>query len=67
MLWLVRDSGDSPGRRGIVPGFFIRLATGLVVSLHGQLTEVANALGWTTVAVYGVFGVGYGDFHFSAK
>ncbi len=67
VLWLARDSQDSPARRAIVLGFFIGLATGFVVSLHGQLTGVVNALGWTTVAVYAVFGGGYGYFHFSSR
>ena len=67
VLWLARDTADSPARRAIILGFFIGLATGLVVSLHGQLTGVMNALGWTTVAVYAVFGAGYGYFHFSSK
>ncbi|HET9700552.1 MAG TPA: hypothetical protein VFP70_06495 [Burkholderiales bacterium] len=67
VLWLARDAGDSPARRAIVLGFYIGLATGFVVSLHGQLTGVANALGWTTVAVYALFGGGYGYFHFSSK
>lgn len=67
VLWLARDAGDSPARRAIVLGFFIGLSSGLVVALHGQLTGVVNALGWTSVAVYAVFGAGYGYFHFASK
>jgi len=35
----------------------------LVIALVGQLSGLFNALGWSTVAIYLLLGVGYGYFH----
>jgi len=64
ITWLVKDSED----RGVINiiGFslFISFAIGFVVTLIGQLQNVVNLLGWTTVAIYFFLSVGYGYFRF---
>lgn len=67
VLWLARESGDSPARRAIVLGFFLTMIVGVVVALHTQLTTTTNALGWTTVALYAVLALCYGYFQFSGS
>ena len=50
--WFARDITDPQGRRAVVLGNLVGLAVGFVVILLGQLAGVANALGWSTVAIY---------------
>jgi hypothetical protein len=63
VAWLARRDTDTPARRAIQVGYASGLAVGLVVSLLGQLSGLFNALGWSTVAIYLLLGVGYGYFH----
>lgn len=67
VLWLARESGDSPARRAIVLGFFLTMIVGAVVALHTQLTTTTNALGWTTVALYALLALCYAYFQFSGQ
>jgi len=53
-------------RRAIVLSFFLGYAVGFVVTLIGQLGEVVNNLGWSTVGIYFLLMVGFGYF-FVAK
>lgn len=64
MTWWARNANDSTARRAIVLAFFIGNAAGFVVALIGQLDEVPNSLGWSTVAIYLLFALGYGYFQF---
>jgi len=63
VLWLARDSQDSTARRALVLGFFITFIIGAIVAAQGVLTEVVNALGWSTVVLYGVLALCYGYFY----
>jgi hypothetical protein len=64
VAWLARDSEDSVARRAIVLGFFLTEVIALILSLIAQLSGVMNAFGWSVVATYLVFMVGYGYFYF---
>lgn len=61
--WLVRNSGGSDEVRAIVLAFFISNLIGFILSLLYQLQGLANALGWSTVAIYLLLGLGFGYFY----
>ena len=63
VLWFASDTPDSEAKRAIVKGFFFTMLIGLAVTLHFQLTGPINALGWTTVALYGFLAVSYFKFN----
>ena len=44
--------------------YFLGIAIGFVVALLGQLSGMMNPLGWSTVAIYLLLALGYGDFQF---
>ena len=64
ILLLIRDVGDPKTQRGVVLGSFLGSLAGLVVALSGQFWGVVNALGWSSVAIYGLLLLGYGSFIF---
>lgn len=59
-----RDVAEGIARRALVLGGFVGSAAGLIVALMGQLAGHFNALGWSTVAIYGLLLVGFGSFAF---
>lgn len=63
--WLVRNASDSDSRSAIVLSFFIADGVGFAVALVGQLNNVVNALGWSTVAIYFLLSLGFGYFRFT--
>jgi hypothetical protein len=63
VAWLARKDTDTPARRAVQLGYTGGLAVGLVIALLGQFSGLFNALGWSTVAIYLLLGVGYGYFH----
>lgn len=64
VTWGSRDAQDSTARQAIILALFVGFVLGFVVSLVGQLNNIVNALGWTTVAIYLLFSVAYGYFQF---
>ena len=64
LTWWARNANDSTARRAIVLAFLIGNSVGFVVALIGQLDEVPNSLGWSTVVIYLLFALGYGYFQF---
>lgn len=64
LSWFARDVAESEARRAIVLALFIGYVAGFVLSLIGQLGGVVNALGWSTVAIYLLFTIGFGYFQF---
>jgi hypothetical protein len=42
-------------------------AIGFIVTLLGQLAGLANALGWSSVALYLLFGLGFAYFQFMRR
>jgi hypothetical protein len=67
LSWLARSIVDSLGRRAIVFSGLIAMVIGFVVSLHGMMNAIANALGWSTVVIYALFAIGFGYFQFRPK
>ena len=64
LTWMARNATDSDARRAIVLALFISNGIGFVVALMGQLSNVVNALGWSTVAIYLLLALGFGYFQF---
>ena len=62
LLWLMRNTSDSSTVKAFSISLFLGDAVGVVVSLMAVLSGVMNALGWTTVALYLVIGLGFGYF-----
>ena len=60
-----RNASDSDARRAIVLALLISDGIGFIVALMGQLAEVVNSLGWSTVAIYLVLALGFGYFQFA--
>ena len=67
LLWLARNIVDSLGRGAITLSGLVGMAIGFGVALCGQIDGVVNALGWSTVAIYALFAIGFACFHFAAK
>ena len=64
LTWLARNAGASDARNAILLALFVSDAVGFVTALRGQLAGVANALGWSTVALYLLLALGFGYFRF---
>ncbi|MFQ5944080.1 MAG: hypothetical protein ACE5JF_11045 [Anaerolineales bacterium] len=64
LTWWARNANDSTARRAIVLALFIGNVAGFIVALIGQLNEVVNTLGWSTVVIYALLTLGYGYFQF---
>ncbi len=67
LTWLTKDAKPSPERQAILLAIFVADAIGFVASLLAQLAGLANALGWSTVAIYLLLGLAFGYFRFMAK
>ena len=67
VAWYARHIVDPLGRRSIVLAGLIGDVLGFFVALQGQMNGVANALGWSTVLIYGLFAIGFAYFQFAPK
>jgi hypothetical protein len=67
IVWFARNIIDPLGRRSIVLAGLIADILGLLVALQGQIDGLANALGWSTVLIYGLFAIGFAYFQFTPK
>jgi len=65
--WSARKAADSEILRGIMLANLIMDAVGFIVTLLGQLAGLANALGWSSVALYLLFGLGFAYFQFMRR
>jgi hypothetical protein len=65
--WLARNATASTARSAIVSALFIGDAIGFVVSLIAQMKGFANALGWSTVAIYLLLAIGFGYLQFMGR
>ena len=61
--WMVRYSAGGSELRAILLAFFIGDMLGFVITLIDQLRGMANALGWSSVAIFLLFGLGFGYFY----
>jgi hypothetical protein len=57
--WFARDVTDPGARQAVVFGNLAGDAIGFVVILLGQLAGIANALGWSSVAIYLLLALGF--------
>jgi hypothetical protein len=55
-----RDAADSVARRAIALGFVVGNVVGAVMTIFGITSGAANALGWSTVAIYALLAAGFG-------
>ena len=62
--WLVRDSVGSHDQRAVVMAFLIADILSFIVSLTYQFQGIANAIGWSTIVIYLLLGLGFGYFYF---
>ncbi len=67
LTWLARNAAESDALRAIVLALFLGDAVGFIVALQGQLSGTVNALGWSTVALYLLFTLGYGYFQYARR
>jgi hypothetical protein len=59
VLYLLRGVRESVSQRALATAGVAGSAAGLAVALMGVLGGLVNALGWSTVAIYGVLLLGY--------
>lgn len=64
LTWFARNAGESEALKAIILSRFFCETLGFIVALLGQLAGVVNALGWSTVAIYLFFALGFGYFQF---
>ncbi|MBF8284526.1 MAG: hypothetical protein HW378_3441 [Anaerolineales bacterium] len=62
--WFARGVTDREAQRAILLGNLASDTVGFVMALIGQLAGVANALGWSTVALYLLLALGFAYFQF---
>lgn len=58
-LYLVRNVQEAATRRGLVLAGVIGSIAGVAVALTGQLMDIVNPLGWSTVVIYGALLIAY--------
>jgi hypothetical protein len=59
LFFFVLKAKEIKARKAIVIGVLVHFIIGFVVSLKWQLAGVGNAWGWSTVALFGLFSLGY--------
>lgn len=62
VTWFAKNAAASTARWAIVLGLCVYDAIGFVVALLAMLSGLMNPLGWSIVALYLFFAVGYGYF-----
>ncbi|UCC39616.1 MAG: hypothetical protein JSV96_17855 [Candidatus Aminicenantes bacterium] len=62
LLFLACKAADAKARKAVVVGMLIHSIVAVIVSLKWQLAGTINAWGWSTVAIFGLFVLGYGYF-----
>lgn len=65
LSWRARNADKSEALGAIIFSLFVADSIGFVVALIGQLNNVVNAFGWSTVAIYFLLALGFGYFQFS--
>jgi phosphoglycerol transferase MdoB-like AlkP superfamily enzyme len=62
--WLGRTAKSGPALRAILVGSFVASIAGFVVALFELLSGQGNMLVWSTVVIYFLLSLGFGDFVF---
>lgn len=64
LFWFLSNAPDSDVKITVAKAMCIGFAVGCLVSIQNQITGEINSIGWSTVALYGLFSLGYGKFGF---
>ena len=64
LTWMARKAAASDTRTAIVLALFVSDGLGFVLALIGQLGDVVNSMGWSTVVIYLLLALGFGYFQF---
>ncbi len=64
LTWLAKEVTEVSTQRAMILALLISNLAGVIVSVLGTLSDVMSAVGWSAVAIYVVFGLGYGYFQF---
>jgi hypothetical protein len=64
LTWFSRNDPGSEALRAAVLGLLVYDAVGFIAAVLAMLTGVMNVLGWSVVAIYLFFTIGYGYFQF---
>ena len=65
--WFARNVTDREAQRAVVLANLASDVVGFVMILIGQLAGVANALGWSSVAIYLLLALGFAYFQFMKR
>lgn len=66
IAWFSRSVADEGAQRALMAGFCVGQTLGFVFALSAQLQGLANALGWSTVALYLLLALGFAYFLITA-
>ena len=61
-VYLILEVHEAPAQRALVVAGVVGSLAGLGVSVMGQLSGLVNAMGWSSVAIYGALLLGYASF-----
>jgi branched-subunit amino acid ABC-type transport system permease component len=64
VLWLARKVPSGPALRAVLVGGFVASILGLLVAVFQALDPIGNTLEWSTVLIYFLLALGFGDFVF---
>jgi hypothetical protein len=64
VIWIGRSLKSGPGLRAILVGSLLASITGLAVSTFELLRGVDNMFIWSTLVIYFLLSLGFGDFVF---
>jgi len=62
LLWLCRNTGEASTKRAFAIAVTIGDAIGTVITLLATLSGAMNVFGWSAVAIYLIFTLGFGYF-----
>lgn len=62
LSWQVRAASSSEALRAVILALFVGDVLGFGLSLQAVFAGAVNALGWSTVFIYGLLALGFGYF-----
>ena len=64
LTWFSRNVKDTEAQRAIILAILVYCVIGVIVCVHGTVSGPMSAVGWTGVAVFLFFALGYAYFQF---
>ena len=64
LFWFIRGTAASDARTAVVKAVCLGFGASFLVSLIEQMSGTFGPMGWSTVALYGIFAAVYGYFGF---